>query len=69
MFDSLLMQVVEVVRQSDAPITTKLQTLVRAGRIGEMYLGPLADVDAATTLLLPQVASPVEQPHPIHLGE
>ena len=41
--DELLVQIIKVVRDSPLPVARKLKTLVRAGKIGEMNLGPYAD--------------------------
>jgi hypothetical protein len=49
--DELLAQIVELVRSSPLPVHRKLKALVRAGKIGEMYLGPLADESADRSLM------------------
>jgi len=41
--DLLLANIFRLVRQSDYPVCAKAKSLVRAGKIGEMYLGVLAD--------------------------
>ena len=41
--DDLLAQIIAIVRSSPLPVHRKLKSLVRAGRMGEMYLGQLAD--------------------------
>ncbi|MGA2990095.1 MAG: hypothetical protein ABSD88_06430 [Candidatus Korobacteraceae bacterium] len=39
--DELLAEIIRVVQSSPVPADRKVKTLIRAGRIGEMYLGQL----------------------------
>lgn len=41
--DELLAEILKIVRVSPLPVHRKAKSLVRAGKIGEMYLGALAD--------------------------
>lgn len=62
--DELLAEIMETVRRSGAEDHRKVKALVRAGKIGEMYLGALAD-DCSYAALSPnsalETASPSEQ--------
>ncbi len=61
--DELLAEIIEIVRRSDVEHHRKVKALVRAGKIGEMYLGALAD-DCSYVALSPslelETVSPVE---------
>jgi len=53
--DELLAEILETVRRSGAEDHRKVKALVRAGKIGEMYLGALAD-DCSYAALSPSSA-------------
>lgn len=62
--DELLAQIIETVRRSNVEDHRKIKALVRAGKIGEMYLGALADDCSYVALgssLESEAASPVER--------
>jgi hypothetical protein len=41
--DALLTKIIDLVRSSDGDFIQKAKTLICAGKIGEMYLGAMAD--------------------------
>ena len=41
--DELLTQILAVVRASELPTHRKIKSLVRAGKVGEMFIGALSD--------------------------
>jgi hypothetical protein len=56
--DELLAEIVEVVRRSARDEPDKAKSLVRAGKIGEMYLGMLANNDLYEALSCPSPSPP-----------
>jgi hypothetical protein len=48
--DELLAKIMTLVKASPLPLHRKAKALVRAGKIGGMYLGPLADECAELAL-------------------
>jgi hypothetical protein len=56
--DELLAQIIGLVRSSPLPTHRKIKALVRAGKVGEMYLGTLADDCAGPALMSSSRLSP-----------
>jgi hypothetical protein len=59
--DDLLAEILDTVRRSGAEDHRKVKALVRAGKIGEMYLGALAD-DCSYAALSPSSARETVSP-------
>jgi hypothetical protein len=61
--DELLAQIMNLVRDSPLPAHRKIKALARAGKIGEMFLGQLADEcgDVALGSTLASASFPVEK--------
>lgn len=55
--DELLAKILDTVRSSDLPIARKITSLIRAGKVGEMYIGAMAD-DTANAALTSALADP-----------
>lgn len=58
--DELLVKIIAVTRAHEADFVCKAKSLVRAGKIGEMYLGVLADDCGERALATPD--SPQSSP-------
>jgi hypothetical protein len=51
--DELLAEIVKVVQNSDLPVHRKIKSLLRAGKIGEMYVGVMSDECGDTAFTSP----------------
>lgn len=52
--DNLLVEILDVVRNSALPVQRKVKALLRAGKVGEMYSGVCSDESAQSVFNWPR---------------